>query len=295
VDYGIALPHFTAGSSRETTEAAAEAAVRLGWHSAWVTDHLLVNRGSQHEYGRIFEALVTLTWIGARHAELKLGTSVIVVPQRNAVVLAKELATLDSLSSGRLIAGVGVGWNEPEYRNLGAADRFRQRGAYLDETIALWRHLWSGSKEPFAGRFHPLDDFFFEPLPAQGADLPIWVGGRAEVALRRAGRLADGYHSSQLGPDAYAQRLPAVLEAAREADRPAPHLSARLRVTYVGRPTTGYALAGTPEEMAAEVRRFAALGVRLLVLAFGRADADHVVSGMERFDREVRPLVDAAS
>lgn len=290
MDYGIALPHLTAGSSRETLEAAAETAARLGWHSAWVTDHLLVGRDAQVEYGRIFEPLTTLAWVGGRYPTLSLGTSVIVVPYRNAVILAKELATLDALSGGRVIAGVGVGWNEHEYGNLDAADRFRVRGAFLDETIALWRHLWSGSKEPFAGRFHALDDFVFEPLPAQGEDLPIWVGGRSAAALRRAGAVADGYHSSQLGPDAYAARAQTVRAAASDAGRPEPFLSARVRVTFVGRPSAGYALAGSPDEMAAEVRRFADVGVRLLVMWFGRATVEHVVGGMERFDREVRPL-----
>ena len=293
--YGIALPHLTAGASNETIEAAAEAAVRLGWHSAWVTDHVLVDRGSQFEYGRIYEALTTLAWVGARHPELRLGTSVVVVPQRNALILAKELATLDALSGGRLICGVGVGWNAAEYRNLGAGERFRRRGAYLDETIALWRHLWGGSREPFAGRFHAIDDYVFEPLPAQGGGLPIWVGGRSEAALRRAGTAADGYHSSQLGPDGYAERLPSVLAAARQAGRPAPFLSARVRVTFGARRGQAYALAGSPEEIADEVRRFAAVGLGLLVLWFGRADVDHVVGSMERFDREVRPLVDAGS
>src|SRR5207247_134012 len=104
--------------------------------------------------------------------------------------------TLDSLSGGRVIAGVGVGWNRDEFANLGAAERFHVRGAYLDETIRLWRHLWSGSTEPFHGRFHTMDDFTFSPLPPSGASLPILVGGRSERALKRAGSLGDGYHSS---------------------------------------------------------------------------------------------------
>jgi probable F420-dependent oxidoreductase len=290
MDYGIALPHLTAGSSAETIEAAAETAVRLGWHSAWVTDHVLVDRSAQVEYGRIYEPLVTLAWVGARHPELRLGTSVIVVPYRNAVLMAKELATLDELSGGRLIAGVGVGWHAGEFANLGMAGRFHRRGAYLDETIALWRHLWSGSSEPFHGRFHRLDDFVFGPLPPQGKGLPIWVGGRSEAAQRRAGRLADGYHSSQQGPDDYAERVPRVLDAAREAGREPPFLSARVRVSFQPRPGQAYMLAGSPEEMADDVRRFADLGVRLLVLWFGRADVENVVGAMERFDREVRPL-----
>src|SRR5919197_1408336 len=85
-----------------------------------------------------------------------------------AAELAKELATLDALSDGRLIAGFGGGWNDAEFENVGVADKFHVRGAYVDETIAVCRHLWSGSREPFHGRFHSFEDFNFEPLPAQG-------------------------------------------------------------------------------------------------------------------------------
>ena len=154
--------------SPEGIDAAAALAERLGWSTVWTTDHVLVPTADAGDYGRIYDALMTLAWVAARHHRVRLGTSVIVVPQRNGVVLAKQLATLDSLSGGRVIAGVGVGWNETEFANLGAADRYHVRGAYLDETIRLWRHLWSGSTEPFAGRFHTIPDFAFGPLPDAG-------------------------------------------------------------------------------------------------------------------------------
>src|SRR5690606_25464779 len=176
------------------------------------------------------EALVTLAWMAGRHERVRLGMSVIVVPQRNAVVLAKELASLDALSGGRLVAGVGVGWNAHEFSNLGVAERFHARGGYLDEAIALWRHLWAGSGAPFHGRHHVLEDYVFGPLPAQGANVPIWVGGHSPAALRRAGRLADGYHSSATSPARYAERIPHVRAAAEAAGRPMPVLSARVRV-----------------------------------------------------------------
>ena len=151
----------------------------------------------------------------------------IVVPQRQAVVLAKELATLDALSRGRLIVGVGGGWDRVEFGNLGVSDRFAVRGAYLDEAVRLWRHLWGGATTPFHGRFHHIDDFVFEPLPPQGAGLPIWFGGRAEAALQRAGRLGDGYHSSTTAPAKYAEQIPIIRAAAEAAGRPMPGLSAR--------------------------------------------------------------------
>lgn len=179
MDYGICLPNFPAHASPDGIEAAAETAERLGWSTVWTTDHVLVPHDAADEYGHIYDAILTLAWVGARHPVVRLATSVIVVPQRNAVVLAKELATLDSLTGGRVIAGVGVGWNRGEFANLAMEDRFHVRGAYLAETVALWRHLWSGSNEPFRGHFHTIEDFVFGPLPHQGAGLPILVGGRA--------------------------------------------------------------------------------------------------------------------
>jgi probable F420-dependent oxidoreductase len=290
--YGICLPNFTDLASTETIEEAAEAADRLGWHAVWTTDHVLVDNGKDaQEYRTNFDAIQTLAWVGARHSRLRLGTSVIVVPQRNAVVLAKELATLDALSGGRVIAGVGVGWNEREFANLGMGDRFSIRGAYLDEAIGLWRHLWSGSSEPFAGRVHRMEDFVFGPLPAQGAALPIIVGGRSEAALQRAGRLGDGYHSSATRPSAYAERVPVVRAAAEEAGRPMPALSARVRVEFGAASDRYYAMRGTPEDVAAEVRAFKDLGVEELALWFVVDSPEAIVAAAERFAAEVAPLV----
>jgi probable F420-dependent oxidoreductase len=290
MDYGICLPNFPDGASPEGMDAAAEVAERLGWSTVWTTDHVLVPEGAAREYGRIYDALLSLAWVGARHASVRLATSVIVVPQRNAVILAKELASLDSLSGGRVLAGVGVGWNADEFGNLAAGERFHVRGAYLDETIRLWRHLWSGSRAPFHGRFHTLDDFAFGPLPAQGAGLPIVVGGRAEAALRRAGTVGDGYHSSASSPAQYAERLPVVRAAAEAAGRPMPWLSARVRVEFETA-SSGYAMHGSPEAIAAEVRAFADLGVTHLALWLGTTDPGEIVARAERFSREVAPLV----
>ncbi len=290
MDFGLCLPNLPDGASAESIEAAASVAERLGWSTVWTTDHVLVPDADAAEYGHIYEAILTLAWVGARHPRIRLGTSVIVVPQRNAVMLAKELATLDSLSGGRVVAGVGVGWNRNEFANLAVADRFHVRGAYLDETIRLWRHLWSGATEPFRGRFHTIEDFVFGPLPVQ-APLPIVIGGHAEPALRRAGALGDGYHSSATGPEGYAKRLEVVAAAATAAGRPMPALSARVRVLFDCPADSSYAMRGSPEDIAAEVRAWAKLGVGHLALAFQTTDPDEVVRRAERFDREVVPLV----
>lgn len=292
MEYGICLPNYPAGASADGIDAAAEVAGRLDWSTVWTTDHVLVDRATASaEYHVNFDAIETLAWVGARHRGLGLGTSVIVVPQRNAVIVAKELATLDALSSGRVIAGVGIGWNEREFGNLGMAERFHVRGAYLDETVRLWRHLWSGSSEPFEGRFHRLDDFIFGPLPAQRSSLPIWIGARTEPALERVGRLADAYHSSATGPEAYARRIPTIRAAAQAAGRPMPALTARVRISFdepaeasAARP---YAIRGNPNEMRAEIEKWADLDVEFLALMFGGESPDAFVRSAERFMTEV--------
>jgi probable F420-dependent oxidoreductase len=272
---GLSLRNTGGTSSPETIEAGAETADRLGWNSVWTTDHILVPASAAADYARTFEAIETLAWVGAKHPRLKLGTSVIVVPQRNAVLLAKEFATLDVLSSGRVTAGVGVGWNEVEFANLGAADRFHRRGAYLDETIRLWRHLWSGSTEPFQGAFHQFADFVFGPLPMNGAGLPIVVGGGSPAALRRAGTLGDGYQATRATPDEMVRRIPEVRAAADAAGRPMPAVSARVPVT------TDHAA------MLRDFRAFETLGVAELVLVFPETEPPQLVAAIESFDREV--------
>lgn len=290
--YGLCLPNFTNLASPEAIEATAEVAERLDWETVWTTDHVLVDHGAQGaDYRKIYEAILTLAWVTGRHPGLRIGTSVIVVPQRNAVLLAKELATLDALSGGKLIAGVGVGWNRKEFANLDAADQFGVRGAYLNETIGLWRHLWSGSIEPFIGRFHSISDFVFEPLPPQGASLPIIIGGKADAALVRAGRLGDGYHASASSPDAYAERIPVIRAAAEAADRPMPSLTARVRVEFDKTSDRYYAMRGTNEEVAAEVRKWAEIGVEELALSLAEIPGPEIVANAERFAAEVIPLV----
>lgn len=291
MDYGLVLPNLGAGASPEGLVAAVEAAEDHGFTDVWTTDHLLIDRENASDYGRLYEAITTLAWLAGRSRAIRLGTSVIVVPMRNAVVLAKELATLDALSGGRLIAGFGVGWNAREFGNVGVADRFHERGAYLDETIAICRHLWSGSPAPFHGRFHDFEDYAFEPLPIQGGDLPIWLGAREEPALRRVGRVADAYHSSATKPAAYATRIPIIRAAAEAAGRPMPRLSARVRLELDAGPESFYTIHGSAAEAAAEIRAFTELGVDHLALAFPPRDSDGIRGAIDRFVAEVRPLV----
>jgi probable F420-dependent oxidoreductase len=290
VRIGLVLPTLGHGAGPESLDAAADAAARSGWSSLWVTDHLLVGRGDEaDEYGWMLEALTSLAWVAGRHAVLRIGTSVVVPAMRDAPQLAKELATLDHLSGGRLTVGVGVGDRRdlPEWENLGKAERMEVRGAYLDETIALWRHLWGGRSEPFRGRFHRLESFVFAPTPPQGASLPIWCGGRSERAIQRAGTLCDGYHAAQTGPADLRERLPGLMAAAKSAGRRRPTISIRTRVEPGRRRASRYSLSGSSREMADDLAAFDALGVDELIVVLDGGQPDTIGEAVARFEGEV--------
>lgn len=288
MDFGLILPSYRAGASVAAIDAAAELAAQAGWTEVFTTDHVLVEDSARsQDYFEIFDPLVTLAHVAARQPSLRVGVSVVVVPMRNAVLLAKELATLDVLSGGRLICGVGMGWNRAEFGYVGAAERFAHRGSYVEEAIALWRHLWGGGTGPFEGRFHQFGEVRFGPLPVQGANVPIWMGGRDERALLRAGLLADAYHATSSSPAQLAVRTPVVRAAAADAGRPEPLLSVRVRVRFGPHEAPFYQLAGTPEQMIGELHAFAEVGVGHFAVDFAETDVARLRDAFGRFDAEV--------
>jgi alkanesulfonate monooxygenase SsuD/methylene tetrahydromethanopterin reductase-like flavin-dependent oxidoreductase (luciferase family) len=289
LDIGLAVQNFGPGVSRTSLTASAEVTARLGWRSIWAVDHLVVAAAEAADYGSTLEALLSLAWVGAKHPHLRLATGILVPPMRDAVQLAKELATLDILSDGRLMVGVGVGDVEDfgEYANLGKADRFRVRGAYLDETIALWRHLWAGRTDPFIGRFHELTDFRFGPLPVQGERLRVISGGRSDRALARVGRVTDGLYSSRWGPDDLDTRWPSMLATARDNDRPRPFLATRVRVRLDAPPDGRYSVCGSAADMVGELLRFAEIGTDEFVAVFDTTDPLEIDRATARFQRDV--------
>ncbi len=291
MEIGLVLPTIGPGADGAGLDAAIEIAVDLRWSSVWVTDHLMVPDGPEAtEYGTILEAMVSASYVAGRGTGLTIGFSVLVPPMRNAVILAKQLATLDVLSQGRVIAGVGVADRHdlPEFTNVGAADRFGRRGAYVNETIALWRHLWSGSEPPFMGEFHELADYVFRPVPIRDGNLPIWTGGRSDAALRRAATLADGYHAAQTGPNDLRTRLPSLDQLCEDAGRPRPTISVRTRVQFSETSSRStYVMCGGIDAMRADVEAFAELGVEHLIVVLDTTDPGELVGRAERFQLEV--------
>jgi probable F420-dependent oxidoreductase len=236
----------------------------------------------------ILEPIATLAYVAAVTSRIKLATSVIVVPYRNAIHLAKELATLDRLSSGRVIAGVASGWLEAEFRALGVS--FEKRGAYTDEAIALMRAAWSSAVPEFHGEFFDLTGMRFGPRPAAG-NIPIWVGGTSARAIRRAVDLGDGWHGTRMNPDQVAERIGLIRDLAARRGRNLDGFAISHRV-YLGfapkwTDTGGYVegILAPPAEIAAYLNRFAKIGVNEILIS----PLGPLTKFLDRFETEVRP------
>jgi probable F420-dependent oxidoreductase len=194
VHLGLILPNFGEAASPERIRRTAVAAEELGFDSVWATEHILVGAQAVDPYGRVFAPLVTLGWIAAFTERVALGTSIVVAPLHHPVHLAKEAATLQELSGGRLKLGLGMGWHEDEFQNLGA--EFHGRGRRAEEGIRLMRALWRGERS-FAGRHRSFENATFAPLPEPEPEL--WFGGSSDRAVRRALEHGGVWHPSRGG------------------------------------------------------------------------------------------------
>ena len=225
--YGIHLPHAGERATPILIRRFAVQAEALGIADVWVSEHIILPRTQFLRPLPFYEPVLTLTWVAAVTERVNLGTSVLVLPMRHPIPLAKELATLQNLSDGRLILGAGVGWLEPEFAALGAP--FHDRGRRMDEGIALMRAVWTQDPVTFATRHVPAEitDMTITPLPV--APIPLWIGGSSDAALRRAIRLADGWHGSRETPE---QTAPIVQRL--RAERPDRDFTISMRVNWNG-------------------------------------------------------------
>ena len=190
--FGVILPNYGKDSSPDAIRRSAELAEELGFDSVWTTEHIIVGPEGVDPYGRVYDPLVTLGWIGGWTERIGLGTSIVLVPLHNPMHLAKQVATLQELSGGRFTLGVGMGWHKDEYDFMGV--EFRGRGRRADEAIRLMRELWSGERN-FEGEYWSFHDATSEPHPSPQPE--IWVGGSSARALRRARELGDAWHPSR--------------------------------------------------------------------------------------------------
>src|SRR5438309_2894565 len=244
--------------------AVATLAESLGFASVWVTDHIAMPQQSKSPYpysadGKApwppnipyLDALTVLGWVGAVTRTIRLGTSVLILPLRPPLAVAKTVGTLDHLTGGRVVLGVGAGWLEEEFDLLGQP--FHNRGRRTKEAIRILKACWAGDPVGFEGELYRLAPFGMDPKPPQGARLPILGGGEGDAALRRVADVCDGWHPLGLTPDQVAERLDRLRGFISAAGRSIADL-----VTIV-RPGRGVSV--TPDLAS----RYGALGVRMLV------------------------------
>jgi probable F420-dependent oxidoreductase len=263
----------------------------LGYESVWMPEHLAVpvNMTTPYPYSAdgdfpggamvaLHDPFVALSFVAACTERIKIGTAVFVLPLRNPIATAKAVASLDVLSNGRMLLGVGVGWLKEEFEAVGMS--FNDRGARTREAIRMMKQLWTDDLPEFSGRFHQFPPLGFNPKPVQKPHPPVFLGGETETALKRAAALGDGWIGVQHDPVSVAEKLRALKRLVSQAGRD----FSRFEITVGSRP-------GLKVDLDV-VKRFAAAGVhRLVVFAPGFVKRSRFKSdlfpSMARFADEV--------
>ena len=190
--FGVCVPNYGETCSTQALRKVALTAEEKGYDSVWCTDHVLLGKNSNTPYERILDSITTLAYLSAVTSKVKLGISSLITAMRNPVVVAKQLATIDNLSQGRMMLATSAGWNEAEFAHLGSD--FHNRGKRLDQSIRLIRSLWEGNTN-FQSKILPqrFEEAVFEPRPIQ-KHFTLWIAGSSRAAMKRAARLGDGWH-----------------------------------------------------------------------------------------------------
>ena len=265
MDFGIMFANTGPFATPDGATAMGRAAEDAGFESVWTVEHVVVPHGYESEYpysssGKmpggettdIPDPIVWLTWVAAHTTTLNLGTGILILPQRNPLVLAKSCATLDVLSRGRLRLGIGVGWLEEEFDALGIP--FAKRGARTEEYVAVMQRLWDDEKASFDGDLLRFSDCISRPSPVNGR-VPVIVGGHSDVSARRAGRIGDGFFPGKGDNDRLRELIGIMRASAEEAGRDPDAIEI----------TTGGAAAFAPDPVEA-LGELAELGVSRVVI-----------------------------
>ncbi|SKA35765.1 probable F420-dependent oxidoreductase, Rv2161c family [Enhydrobacter aerosaccus] len=313
MQFGFSAPTAGPLSSADNLTRLATGAEALGYDYATFSDHVVIPTDIEARYpysdtgefstagnGERNEQLIEVAFVAARTSRLRLVTSVMVVPHRPAVLAAKQLATIDTLSGGRVTLGIGAGWMREEFEAIDAPD-FDKRGKVTDEYVAAFRELWTQEHPRFSGTFVKFDNIVFAPKPAQKSGLPIWVGGESGPALRRTARLGDAWYpigSNPTFPLDSLRRFRAGVEKlhklAVEAGRDPKSIGLAFRFPKYGSALPDKAgdgerrlFSGSGAAIAADVKDLAAIGVTAIDLSFGGATVADMLEEMKRFRGEV--------
>jgi probable F420-dependent oxidoreductase len=297
MEFGICVPHYGKAIDVRAILSNVRHAEAVGFDSVWVTDHIIVPRTMDLIYrDNMLEPVTLLSHIAAVVPRITLGTSVLILPYRNPVVLAKMLATIDQLSGGRLIVGVGGGWMTEEFAALGTP--FPARGKVSDECLRLMRETWSHETVSFNGQYTAFQDMQVSPLPAQ-RHLPIWVGGVSPRARRRAAEYGDGWHATGLTAEAFsdgAKHLRTLWQKNNRAGAPVLSMRAPFFIEGVSRDVLSYAprpgrelLRGDVDTITSRLRAYQAAGVQHFVFELSMQSFESSARTMETFIKKIKP------
>jgi len=244
----------------------------------------------------IVEALMGLAYMAAVTSRVTLGTEVLVLPQREPTLVAKQVSTLDTLSGGRVRLGIGVGWQESEYEAMGAD--FHTRGARMDEAIALMRAYWGDPQVEYSGKHYRVHAMAMEPKPPQGGRLPIWIGGYSEAAFRRVGRLGDGWLASRVSDAEDARRaLESIRRHTEAAGRDPASIGLQSMVAPPPRDAEGKRFYAEPDRVVARAAALQAMGFQWVsrnataMFQAGARSVDAMIEGLGLFHGRLRAEV----
>ena len=236
---GVNLINFGPGVSPASLKSWATLSEALGYHIIMTSDHIAITPDVQSRYpAPFYEPLSLLGWLAGVTTKIEIGTTVIIVPYRNPLELAKATANVDQLSDGRFILGVGIGWAQEEFHVLNAA--YKSRGAVTNEYLAAVKLLWTQDVASYNGKFISFDDVHTAPRPIQTPHPPIWVGGPSDAAMRRTVRYGDAWHPIRIQMDWFKNTgIPRLKEISDEEAKSVPELCPRIRLRLTDSPVTG--------------------------------------------------------
>ena len=293
---GVWIPNCRHLATPEIIRTTAVRAEALGYDSVWVSDHVVVPHANVVNFGEtIFDPLITLGVVAGATRRVQLGTTVLIIPYRNAVVTAKMISSLDALSGGRVLFGIGAGWVAAESAMLGLP--FKERGAMTDEYLRAMQELWTSRRPAFNGAYTQFSDLVFEPKPTQKPHPPIWVGGHSKAALRRTAEFGAAWHPINRPVEdlrASQAEIARLCQARGRASVPALTLRNDVRIVRPGESApksahAGRVLAGSPADLVEQIGELAAIGVEHLVCEFLAADGRELEEQMATFAERVRP------
>ena len=229
-----------------------------------------------------------MSWVAARTERVGLGTSVLVLPYHNAIWLAKTAATLDVLSGGRLILGVGVGAVAHESEAMGSP--YAERGAITNEAIAVMKELWTQDDPSFAGKYYRFSGMPFSPKPWQQPHIPMWIGGNSRAAIRRAVRIGNGWHPLAVSPETLAHGIHDLHKQAQAAGREISELPVSLSIPLGPSTARRVALGTAPDEIVRNIQAYADVGVQMIAISGHTDEMAEILPAMDMLAREVLPV-----